>query len=239
MSDTLFDTFVPTGVTLKAGAAPVSNPASSGITTSSHPPSAPDSSSVGSPAGTDSAASVRPGTPGDEAPAGGPPPVTSDGLDYWQGREIPEDDRAGFDYLGSVLRGSGVRQSVGNAAVDWLYAARELGDNLTAQAAAHRYDLSRYGFSGIDAAYANHFATAMHAKGATQREVEALLNAYVDGQRRVAKQSAPARAQAVKDKASEALDLDDIRQVMRTDRKRYNRDESMQARYRALLAARS
>lgn len=167
--------------------------------------------------------------------AGGPPALTSDGLDYWQGRDIPADDRAGFDYLGTVLRGSGVRQSVANAAVDWLYSARALGDDLTTQSAAHRYDLSRYGFSGIDAAYVNHLANALHAKGATQREVEALLNAYVDGQRRAAKRSAPATAKAVKDKPGQEMGLDEIRHVMQADRKRYNADARMQERYRELL----
>lgn len=172
------------------------------------------------------------------------------GEGYWQGRDIPEDDRAGFDYLGTVLHHRGVRQDVGGAAVDWLHEVAKAGDALMthSEAAAHTYDVSRYRFTGEDRPILTHFLNAMARKGATQDEVAALLDVYVDGQARTAKREALAKTaakklpdwqqpQAQKRDAAVEAELEQIRNVMRTDRKRYNRDEAMQARYRALVAA--
>lgn len=190
---------------------------------------------------------------GAEAPGDGGPPADGfvRGEGYWQGRNIPADDRAGYDYLATTLHASNVRREVGGAAVDWLQEAAKLGESLRTQseAAAHVYDTSGYRFTGEDRPVLNHFLNAMHRKGATQAEVEALLNLYVDGQKRAAKREAArdrpslgASYQTERRGDSREPDaereLEQIRTVMRTDRQRYNRDEKMQARYRELVAAR-
>jgi len=175
-----------------------------------------------------------------EATAGGPPPAEGEvaGSGYWSGMSFPKDDAAGMDYLGTVLHASGVRTSVGHEAVKWLHQASQIGDTLTEHSASHGYDLSRYHFSGIDAAYANHFANAMRAKGATQAEVDALLRTYQDGQQRQAKRQEQVASGRRAAKPATELGLEEIRAMMKNKASAYWRGpdaENIQRRYRQLL----
>jgi hypothetical protein len=188
--------------------------------------------------------------------AGGPP---ADGYvagtGFWEASEIPANDVEGYEYIGEVFQNAGVRISSGEAAVDWLEGPIRSG-SLPAIEGTHSYDVSAYRFTAEDQPILQHFLLTMAAAKATQQEVEVMLNVYVDGQKRIAKQTARAGAKAPaapKAGAQHSLEMShggdekmrayhrellEIRHVMATDRKRYNRDEQMQARYRELLAAR-
>jgi hypothetical protein len=106
------------------------------------------------------------------------------------------------------------------------------------QKASHSYDVTRYRnhFQAEDQAPLTNWLNAVAAKGATQAEVNVFLTLYTDAQTARTKQAAMNAGKSdLQRKAANQMALNEIRQVMKTDRRRYVRDEAMQARYRQLL----
>jgi hypothetical protein len=183
-----------------------------------------------------------PASDASQSPAGGPPAAPAEGYvagsGFWEGFEIPSHDATAYSYVGEVFAATGVRPESGDAGMKWLEDALGSNGDLKPVQGSHSYDLTAYRnlFTAEDQPVLQHFLNSMAAAKVTQRELETMLTVYLDGQRRIAKQEAAAASTpAALRKPGNTMSLEEIRQVMRTDRKRYNRDDAMQARYRALL----
>jgi hypothetical protein len=184
----------------------------------------------------------RPASDASNAPAGEPPAAPAEGYvagsGFWQGFEIPAHDATAYEYVGQVFSATGVRPESGDVAMRWLEEALGSNGDLKPAQGSHSYDLTAYRnhFTAEDEPVLQNFLNSMAAAKVSQRELETMLTVYLDGQRRIAKQEAAAASTpAALRKPGNTMSLEEIRQVMRTDRKRYNRDDAMQARYRALL----
>jgi hypothetical protein len=140
-----------------------------------------------------------------------------------------------YDYLATVFGGTGVRPAIANHGLDVL---DQMGDMEPPgeQQAAHSYDVSRFGFRSEDLQALTYFLNRMSEKGATQAEVNSFLTLYRDAERAREKRAAMNAGKTdLQRKAANSMSLEEIRQVMKTDRRRYTRDEAMQQRYRDLL----
>lgn len=126
---------------------------------------------------------------------------------YFEGHPVRDELRPHYEALGAQLFAAGVDAVIGRAAVGWL--EKYGGQSLTAPATAHPYDVGSFEFRPEERAHVTAFLNHMHEQGASQADVETLLQTYGRMRRHLAVQQAA---------ELEELDTRDMKQAERAMR---------------------
>lgn len=159
--------------------------------------------------------------------------------------ELSDDDYVNVHEWGALFQHYEVSKPVAEAVVSYY-----LGD-LRREAAqgmpkiAHHYDTRDFGFRDADMPNLHRVLNKLATVGATQSEVNAILQNYVAAVQQDEKRAARnvkrgdwGRQQPAKNETVEA-EIAKIENTMRTNRQAYNRDEGSQKRLRELYAQRA
>lgn len=156
------------------------------------PPPLASADASDSPAG-DFDGGAFPGDPGMQAPK--PPP--RGGMHYWSG--VPESELGGYEQraallglnateLGTQLESAYVPPEIGQKAMAWLGYAHKA--DVTKVKPFHHFRFSHFArFTAEDQPYLDYLGNTLHAAGATQKHVDALLTIYEKGQQKIAAQN--------------------------------------------------
>jgi len=178
-------------------------------------------------------------------PAETPDGDDADGIDP-SGRTVEsapldaEQTARAIDVIGAKLADDGVAEDSLGPGLGWLSAAARgaFGPLDAAVPRTDRYNIDAHGFTPDEIAGLNHFLSAMHQCNVPQHDVIKMI-AHYQSLRAI---SAPKPAATARSTPSYSRHADkriaEIQQLMRSDPRRYYKDEQTQAEYRRLLEER-
>ncbi len=127
-----------------------------------------------------------------------------------------------YQGLGAHLRDNGVQPDLGNAAIQWAEA--NFGRPAAPQEARHNYDFSRFNFGPEAQAHLDGFGNAMRKAGASQEQVEVMLQTYEKARLHEAAKHADISREA------EKYDQEDVRKAERVLRTEWGEEYAVNLR---------